>query len=261
MGVREERIPVVLAAAGGQAGLEEATRKELAADGVSPILLTSKHRQLPPALAAKATALLERLHGESAGEAGPNVVKQRCYSLRVGDGLDAEPLFAGDELSRQAARHLWRERFPAIPFEPEAIYDWLATKNMAQWEAANLTYPEVCTMLRGGEPAPGEPQTEAAAEQGAAPTEPQAAKSPLPESTGRKMKATVNARIIDLLKDPTTHTWSAQQFAEKLGCAKGTVGETPAWKQLHIAREMKRQKRAAKKQEAWQERGGRPNVR
>lgn len=36
MGIREERISVVLVAVGGQAGLEEATRKELATDGISP---------------------------------------------------------------------------------------------------------------------------------------------------------------------------------------------------------------------------------
>ena len=58
-------------------------------------------------------------------------------------------------------------------------------------------------------------------------------------------KASVNSRMIDLLRDSTTHTWSSQKFADKLGCSKSSVAETPAWKELRTAREMARQKRAA----------------
>lgn len=81
------------------------------------------------------------------------MVKPRFHSLHVGNGLDSEPLYTGLDLPRKAARHLWMERFPAIPFTLPAIYDWMATKGIDQSEAANLTWPEVCTMLRSGEPA------------------------------------------------------------------------------------------------------------
>ena len=35
---------------------------------------------------------------------------------------------------------------------------------------------------------------------------------------GTKGKATVAARMIDLIKDPATHTWTAEQFRLKVGC-------------------------------------------
>lgn len=65
-------------------------------------------------------------------------------------------------------------------------------------------------------------------------------------------RATANARMIDLMKDPATHSWSSQQFAVKLGVAKSTVAGTEAWKQLQTSREMARQERATRKQSKWQ---------
>ena len=53
------------------------------------------------------------------------------------------------------------------------------------------------------------------------------------------------ARMIDLIKDPATHTWTAEQFRQKLGCkSRSTVTNTPAWRQLAIAREAARLQRA-----------------
>jgi len=69
---------------------------------------------------------------------------------------------------------------------------------------------------------------------------------------GQGGTATVAARMIDLLRDPRTHTWSARQFADKLGCAKSTVAETAAFRELRTAREMARLQRAAEKQEKHQ---------
>jgi hypothetical protein len=59
--------------------------------------------------------------------------------------------------------------------------------------------------------------------------------------------ATVAARMIDLIRDPATHTWTAEQFRVKLGCkSRSTITNTAAWKQLVTAREMARQQRGAK---------------
>lgn len=49
-------------------------------------------------------------------------------------------------------------------------------------------------------------------------------------------KATVAARMLDLIKTPDTHTWSAREFATKLGCSAPSIVATPAWKQLATAR-------------------------
>jgi hypothetical protein len=65
-------------------------------------------------------------------------------------------------------------------------------------------------------------------------------------------KASANARMIDLTKDLMTHTWSAKQFAERLGCAMSTVAETAVWKRLRIARESARLERDERKQTRWQ---------
>ena len=60
-------------------------------------------------------------------------------------------------------------------------------------------------------------------------------------SKGSKTKATVAARMIDLIKDPATHTWTAEQFRVKVGCkSRSTVTNTAAWKQLAVARESAR---------------------
>ena len=49
------------------------------------------------------------------------------------------------------------------------------------------------------------------------------------------------ARMIDLVKDPATHTWTAEQFRVKLGCkSRSTITNTAAWKQLAVARESAR---------------------
>jgi hypothetical protein len=98
------------------------------------------------------------------------------------------------------------------------------------------------------------------ASQGDATPSPGESKASAPAKPSRG-KATVAARMIDLLRDPATHTWSCQKFADKLGCGKATVAETAAWKQLRTAREMARQERDADKQTAWQRKGNRPNVR
>ena len=57
-------------------------------------------------------------------------------------------------------------------------------------------------------------------------------------------RATIAARMIDLIRDPSTHTWTCQQFAEKLGCKPSTVVATAAWKQLAVARESARLQQA-----------------
>ena len=57
-------------------------------------------------------------------------------------------------------------------------------------------------------------------------------------------RATIAARMIDLIKDPTTHLWTCQQFAEKLGCQPSTVVATAAWKQFAVARESARLQQA-----------------
>jgi len=72
----------------------------------------------------------------------------------------------------------------------------------------------------------------------------------------REKKPSVNARMMDLIsKQPECHTWSAQQFANVLGCSKSTISETKAWASLKVYREMARQDRAAEKQTAWQRKG------
>ena len=61
------------------------------------------------------------------------------------------------------------------------------------------------------------------------------------QSRGTGGKATVAARMIDLVKDSATHTWTAEQFRAKLGCkSRSTVTNTAAWKQLAVARESAR---------------------
>jgi hypothetical protein len=59
-------------------------------------------------------------------------------------------------------------------------------------------------------------------------------------------KATVSARMFDLIKDTTTHTWSVRMFAGKLRCSVGAIQKTPAWKELNVAREMVRERRSRK---------------
>jgi hypothetical protein len=65
-----------------------------------------------------------------------------------------------------------------------------------------------------------------------------------PTSAARGGRATVAARMIDLLRDAKTHTWTARKFATKLDCSPSTVVDTPAWKQLRAAREVARQDRS-----------------
>jgi len=78
----------------------------------------------------------------------------------------------------------------------------------------------------------------------------------LPQSDPEKRPgASVNSRMIDLMKNPDTHTWSAQEFATRLNCSKSSVAETEAWKTLKTSREMARQKRAASTQERRQRKG------
>ena len=53
------------------------------------------------------------------------------------------------------------------------------------------------------------------------------------------------ARMIDLIKDPATHTWTAEQFRVKVGCkSRSTITNTAAWKQLAVARESARLQKA-----------------
>ncbi len=62
---------------------------------------------------------------------------------------------------------------------------------------------------------------------------------------GTKGKATVAACMIDLIKDPATHNWTAEQFRVKVGCrSRSTVTNTAAWKQLAVARESARLEKA-----------------
>jgi hypothetical protein len=66
------------------------------------------------------------------------------------------------------------------------------------------------------------------------------------QARGKGKKATVAARMIDLVRKPATHTWTAREFATRLSCSPGAVVATAAWKELMVAREMARQKRSAK---------------
>ncbi len=70
--------------------------------------------------------------------------------------------------------------------------------------------------------------------------------NPKARSGKQPRKATIAARMIDLIKDPTTHTWSIRQFAEKLECSPTAIHKTSAWEQLSVSREMARETRAAK---------------
>jgi hypothetical protein len=61
----------------------------------------------------------------------------------------------------------------------------------------------------------------------------------------RRAKVTAAARMIDLIKDPDTHGWTAERFRVKLGYkSRTTITNTPAWKQLEVARESARLQRA-----------------
>jgi hypothetical protein len=75
---------------------------------------------------------------------------------------------------------------------------------------------------------------------------PSADANPQNESGAKSVKATVAARMMDLLmKDPATHTWTAEQFRQKLGCnSRSTITNTAAWKQLVVARESTRLQKA-----------------
>jgi len=58
-------------------------------------------------------------------------------------------------------------------------------------------------------------------------------------------KVTVAARMIDLIRDPITHTWTAEQFRQKVGCkSRSTITDTAAWKELAVARESARLRQA-----------------
>jgi hypothetical protein len=87
MGITDGDIPAVLAQAGGRMGRERAAREWLAANGVSPILLTSKHRALPPALATKAAALLARMRGGTAASGEPQAIPAAEFDEVTGKGV------------------------------------------------------------------------------------------------------------------------------------------------------------------------------
>lgn len=78
-------------------------------------------------------------------------------------------------------------------------------------------------------------------------------------SSGGK-KVSVNARMMDMIsRDQNCHSWSAQQFAEVMGCSKSTISETKAWASLRTYREMARMERAGVKQSRWQKKGEKPD--
>lgn len=56
-----------------------------------------------------------------------------------------------------AVFHIWRVRFPNIPFTDEALCDWLATQGINHVDAKRMTYEQVVAMLN-------KPQTEASPE-------------------------------------------------------------------------------------------------
>ncbi len=59
-------------------------------------------------------------------------------------------------------------------------------------------------------------------------------------------KATVNARMLELIQKDLLKVrgWTAKQWAEELNCARSTVVETAAWKDLAMGRERARAERA-----------------
>ena len=63
----------------------------------------------------------------------------------------------------------------------------------------------------------------------------------------KKSKATVNARVIDLLqRNPEARDWSARKIAESLECGESSVAECEAYKTLDTAREMARLNRGVR---------------
>lgn len=65
-----------------------------------------------------------------------------------------------------------------------------------------------------------------------------------PAGTGKAKRATVAARMIDLVKDIATHEWTARKFAAKLGCSPSSIVKTGAWIALSTKREEARQERS-----------------
>ena len=85
--------------------------------------------------------------------------------------------------------------------------------------------------------------------------EPSAKNPTMPDAPKRSSRnnASVNARMIEIIqKNHLAATWSAQQFATALGCAKSTVASTETWRNLRIQRGLVRQERAAARQRRWQ---------
>ena len=58
-----------------------------------------------------------------------------------------------------------------------------------------------------------------------------------PPKVEPKSKATVNARMMDLMtKNPEARGWTCNQWASELKCGTSTVGEARAWKELEMFR-------------------------
>ena len=73
---------------------------------------------------------------------------------------------------------------------------------------------------------------------------------PSAESTAtlKSRKATVNARMIDLLgKKPEAAGWTAKQFAAELQCSASMVVGTNVWKSMKLDREKGKAERASRK--------------
>lgn len=68
---------------------------------------------------------------------------------------------------------------------------------------------------------------------------------PPKKSPKGKPKATVNARMLEIMSDdPEVRGWTAQQWAKKLKCGRSTVVETKTWQDLELVREKQKAERA-----------------
>lgn len=57
------------------------------------------------------------------------------------------------------------------------------------------------------------------------------------QAAGKAHKPTVNARMFDMLSiKPESQGWSAQQWADHLGCGKSSVAESAAWISLRVVK-------------------------
>jgi hypothetical protein len=71
-----------------------------------------------------------------------------------------------------------------------------------------------------------------------------------------KRKATVNARMIDVLgKEPDAKSWTVKQWQERLKCSGGAVVGTNVWKSMKLEREQHKAERTRDRRQRKKHRG------